>query len=134
MDNDDLFRLLSGAVPRIVVGRLPLVAVSILRSQTVEVMLTSEVALAITRKHPDITRADLLAIPDMIARGLLIHEKSRPNRFVSCYQVPDSKRRFALAMKLARGRHEAWVSTLHRLGERQTKRYLARGVIIKRHK
>jgi hypothetical protein len=133
MDTDDILRLLSGSVQRIVVGQLPPVAVSILRCQTLNVMLSSEVAIHILRAHPDLTTADWLSMPEMITRGLLICEKARPHRLVSCYQDPHSQQRFVLPMKLTKGRHEVWISSLHRSGKRQTKRYLRKGFIIKTH-
>jgi hypothetical protein len=134
MVEDDLIRLLAGQIEVVVVGTLNPPAVSLLAAQTPLICIAKKELIHILNDHDDhITLKDLMLMPAMITDGLIIKEHHRPNRLVSCFEL-SAQKRYCLAMKLAKGGHEGWISTLHRTKPKQTQRYLARGVIIQNHK
>jgi hypothetical protein len=65
----------------------------------------------------------------------MLARETRPDRrktLVFCYQGPT--RRYRAVIKIAKGGHELWFSTMHRTRPRQTKTLLKEAVIIRRHR
>jgi len=134
MNSDQLLQLYSGKIEYIEIGRIHIVAASIIGAHAVDVRLSRETLQHITKTHPDMVPYDILLLPDAVQAGLIIQEEHRPNHLSICYQHPKiEKKRYIAGLKYAAGTHELWVSTFHRAKPRQTISMLARGQVIKRH-
>jgi len=97
-----------------------------------DVYLSGASLAHIAERHPDITDYDVLLLPQMIAKGLLIRENAKPNVLVVCYQFGD--KRLCASLKMApRTGFDVWVLSLRRMRKRQTRAMLNRGTLIRPH-
>jgi hypothetical protein len=79
---------------------------------------------------PDVIPSDLLHVPTALSNGMITRDKNNRNLITAIYELRE-RRRFILAMKIAKGGHEVWVSTFYRAAPRQTKSVLRRGNLIR---
>lgn len=133
MERLDIALLAIGATHKIIAARLGFDVMNLLRAQTDQLWLSRRTLQKIGSKHSDMTVDDILLIPDVVHRAMIIGDRTRRNLIFS-YQTEDSKRRLKLVLKTAKGRHEVWVSTLHRTKPRQTISLQKNRVVIRRHR
>jgi hypothetical protein len=122
----DLQRLRRGLLASYPVSQLPQRVLLSLGWDMPWVYLSNESCAHIFREHPDLKEFDVLALPAVIDRGLLVREFRRPQFLVaSCLH---ETKRYIAVMKRAASR-EIWVTTFHRSRPRQTKALLRRGYV-----
>lgn len=127
----DLQGLRRGLLANHAVGELPQRVISALGWDMPWVYLSKESCAHIFKEHPDLKEFDVLALPRVIDRGLLIREIRRPQYLVaSCLHEAT---RYVAVMKRASSR-EIWVTTFHRTKPKQTKALLRRGYVLRPHK
>ena len=113
------------------VGQIPPNVLSELGWDMPWVYLSTESCIHIFKVHSDLQEFDVLALPAVINRGLLIRETHRPRCLVASYVLEGA--RYIATMKRA-PRCEIWVTTFHRSKPKQTKALLKRGEILRSHK
>jgi hypothetical protein len=89
----------------------------------------------IRQKHPDITEWDILMLPEILKKGMVVREKSKPQFVVFslfCSEIP--RKRLNATVKFLPEKYENYVSTLHRAKYRELKRLLKRGDLLRRAK
>ena len=116
------------------VGILPDAIVRALGWKCHNVYLSSKTLEHINKDHSDVSDFDLLHIPLALRFGLIVAEKSAPNRILISYQPRNEPRRYKCALKATSGATEIWVSTFHRMKARQTRAMLKRGTVLRRHR
>jgi hypothetical protein len=84
-------------------------------------------------EKPGIALFDLIYLPEMLSRGLLVVERDVPDALLAIFQVPDSSQRFKAMFKPAKGGYDVWLRTFHRTKPRQTQSILRRGDILQNH-
>ena len=117
----------------ILVGCFPEVVSEKLKLRIADVYLSRISLLHIFREHPDLDRYDLLHIPYLLQRGLIIQETEKPNFIVGSYKDPDSHRRFVGVVKILNSGHESYLVSFRRARRGQTRLFLKRGIILKTH-
>jgi hypothetical protein len=113
------------------IGQIPRNVLSTLGWDMPWVYLSTESCIHIFEKHPDLQEFDVLALPAVINRGLLIREKHRSSCLVASYVHEGT--RYIATMKRA-ATYEIWITTFHRSKPKQTKALLKRGEILRDHK
>lgn len=117
-----------------VVGPLAHEGVSYLKAAISDVSISRESLIHIDKKHFDITDFEIITMAYGLQNGLFISDIRKENCLIINYIYPDNRIRYKMVIKSAANGTELWVSTFHRLRERQTKALLSRGHIIKKHK
>lgn len=82
----------------------------------------------ILQKHPDIRMLDMLCLPQMIKHGKWIGDRAKEACVI--YDHPETGTRYKSAIKAVGEGYETYLSTFHRLDERQHKSILKRGNVI----
>src|SRR5580704_1667444 len=127
----DLQCLRSGRLANHLIGQIPPKVLSALGWNMPWVYLSSESCIHIFEKHHDLQEFDVLALPAVINRGLLIRETDRPRYLVASYL--HERTRYIATMKRASS-CEIWITTFHRSKPKQTKALLKRGEVLRAHK
>ena len=134
MTVEDLFWLLLDKRPFIPVCKLPQDVCAEIGAATTIVRLSRSTLTHIIGDHVDVDVSQLMMMPKAIQWGLLVDDRERPNHIIASYQDPyATARRYIAVMKITRNRKEIWISTFHRSKERQTRRILEKGRILKKH-
>lgn len=131
MNLEDLFGLRDGRIDKLLVGRLTSATVSMLGTQTPELYLNRDRLMHIITKC-GMKIEDVLLLPDALTRGMLMQEETRPRSFVVCFQ--HTQIRYKIAVKIVRGGHELWISTMHPTKQGQTKAILGRSRLVRKHR
>ena len=117
----DLQCLRSKGLASHLIGQIPPKVISALGWDMPWVYLSSESCIHIFEEHPDLREFDVLALPAVINRGLLIRETHRPRCLVASYLHEET--RYIATMKRASS-CEIWITTFHRSKPKQTKALL----------
>lgn len=117
----------------IVVGELPNVIRLALGLRVPLVHLSNQSLKHIKARHPDITDFELLLIPFVVQKGLILQQQNRPKVILACYQQPASHRRFLAAMKVSDRGTEVWLDSFYRTRLRETARLLRKANVLKKH-
>ncbi|WP_108682414.1 hypothetical protein [Methyloceanibacter sp. wino2] len=129
----DIAKLRSGWCEIIEVGNLPFGVASEIGVFSTLVYLSRESLLHINEKHPDISDIDLLLSCLVIQNGMVVQEKAKPNAYVCSYIEPNSQLRYVAVLKVASPDREMLMTSFRRLRRRQTRSFLRRGRLIKKH-
>lgn len=129
MDLNDLLNLRDGKIQRLQVCRLPSPTVSLLRIHAVDVFIETD-ELIHCLKHVDV--AVMCEVGKFIREGLLVRETERTNMLIALYQ--HTRCRYKVAVKIAAGGHELWVSSVYRTKPKHTKAMLKRAAIVRNHR
>ena len=130
---EDLQDLIAGERDPIVVGQIPFNIASGLSLRNHNVYLSANSLRHVLEEHPDISLIDLLHLPFAISKGMLARERAKPNIVVASYLDGETGKRFISVIKIVQSGTEVWISSFYRSKERQTKRILSRGEILKTH-
>ena len=133
MDIDHLRALLSGErVEPIAVAAIhnPALAEVIGAADRHAVLLSRDTIVKEKVRHPDIDFEQYCVLPDVVRFGLVVQEYSQ--QLVFCYEH-HSGRRYRAMVKATLAGHELYVTSFHRMRDRQTKAILKRGLILRRH-
>jgi hypothetical protein len=133
MTVEDLLRLLLDKRPYIPVCKLPQDVCAAVGLATTTVRLSRASLTHIIGDHSDVDVSQLMMMPKAIQWGLLVDDQDRPGTIIASYQDPYAARRYIAILKITRNRQEIWVSTFHRSKERQTRRILEKGPVLKKH-
>lgn len=129
---DDIMGLRAGRYSERQVGEIHADVLAILGWRSSIVYLSADSLAHINDRHPDIGDLDLLFLPQMIRKGLLIRESAKPNILLACYQAGD--KRYCASLKMAAStRFDVWVVSMRRMKPRQTRAMLNRGEMIRPH-
>lgn len=130
---EDITDLLAGERDPVTVCELPFFVAELLGLRNPNVYLSAYSLHHILDDHPEVTQYDLLRLPFVVRRGLLVREREKSNILIANYQDDESSRRWCAALKMARPDKEIYVQTFHRAHQRQTRAHLKRGIILKKH-
>ena len=131
---EDLRDLMSGRMPRLAVGTLPLEVRRHFGRSEDKVFLSSESVVHILEKHGEhIGYEELLLIPKILEAGLWIGEFNRPEWCSASLFLEDENRRLLAAIKVTKDRRESFVATLHQAKPRQIRSKMRRGIILRQH-
>ncbi|MER9941459.1 hypothetical protein NKJ70_05840 [Mesorhizobium sp. M0092] len=75
--------------------------------------------------HPDVKMLDMLCLPHMIKHGRWIGDRAKEACVV--YDHPETSTRYKSAIKAVGEGYETYLTTFHRLNDRQLKSILKRG-------
>jgi len=78
----------------ICVGSFPRSVAEQLKLLIADVYLSRDSLVHIFEEHPDLTKYDLLHVPFLLQRGLIVQETATPKFVIASYKDPDSHRRF----------------------------------------
>ena len=85
------------------------------------------------KDHPDLDIFELLHMPDMIARGRWVSDRSKPHYAVVIYFVPDSPLKYQSALKVTGDGFEPYMSSFYRTRDRDIRRVMRRGDVLREH-
>jgi hypothetical protein len=97
------------------------------------VYLSKQSLAHINLRHPDIADFDLLAAPFVLRHGLVLRELRKENTYLASHVGTYCPKRMGLSMKVAHPDCEAYMTSYHRVHQRQTRAWLRRCEIIKTH-
>jgi hypothetical protein len=130
---EDVIRLRDGWRDLIAVGDLSIEAAEEMGVYTTMVYLSRESLQHINEEHPDISDTDLLIASLVIKDGMVMREKSKTNAYVCSYEEPYSRLRYVATLKVAAPDREILMTSFRRSRKRQTKAFLRRCKLIKKH-
>jgi len=131
---EDVRRLRSTGRGPITIGELPTSVARAMRLYVPVVYLSKASLDHINLRHPDITDYDLISAPFVLKHGLFLRETRRPNLYLCSYVGPHVEhKRYGAALKVSEPDREVYMTSFHRVSDRQTKAWLKRCEIIKRH-
>ena len=129
---EDLHRLVTGQVPILNIGRIPIEVLPYFRSTTQTVFLSTDSIIHILPEHEDhLEVPEFLKVPAVLERGLWIADR-KMSCCISYFDAVESIRYIA-AVKVTQRRHELYLKTFHRGAKRQTKTLLGRGSLLRTH-
>ncbi len=129
MDISYLLDLKDGRISELLMCTFPPITVSLLGLQTPYVFLKTAELHHLLR-HVDLTLVRNL--PVMISNGQIAREHHRPKSFIAISDHNGNS--YKIAMKVASGGHEVWVSTMHRTKPKQCAAILKRADIIRNNR
>jgi hypothetical protein len=133
MDIDHLRALLSGERQEpVIVGHIydPALSRVIRAVNTHAVLLSRDTVVKQAKRHPDIGIEQYALLPYVLRYGMVAQEWAE--QLIFCWDDHDG-RRYRLMVK-GTVRKEIFVTSFHRLAEKQTKRIIDRGaMLLRRH-
>jgi hypothetical protein len=117
----------------ICVGSFPRSVAEQLKLRIADVYLSRDSLVHIFEEHADLTKYDLLHVPFLPQRGLIVQETAKPKFVIASYKDPDSHRRFVGVVKILFSGAESYLVSFRRAKRGQAKLFLKRGNILKTH-
>lgn len=82
--------------------------------------------------HKDITDFELLHLPRLIAKGLIVHVEKDPRQVIVAYRA-DGNRIYQSALKSAQSGTEIWVSSFYKVKPKRLEAITRQGKVLRRH-
>lgn len=128
----DIFDCRTGYRNPIIVGELPDALRVRLKLRVPQVHLSRESLLHIQKRHPDVSDFELPHVSNVIDRGTILQERAKPSIILSYSKDEESHRYYVAVMKIANAQCEVWLTSFHRTGQRQIRKWRQRHVVLRR--
>ena len=127
----DLYDLAAGNKPIIWMGEVPFEIAQKLRLTHQSVYMNRLGLLHIFDEHPDVIPYEILKVPFDLKNGLWLQERANPNVFIVSREDLEQNKRYMVVLKSYEKGSEMWVSSYHRVHEKQTRSHMNRCNILR---
>ena len=128
---EDLYDLAAGNKHIIWMGEVPFEVAQKLNLTHQHVYMNRRSLRHIFDEHPDVIPWEILKVPLDLKYGLWLQERENPNVFIVSREDPEQNKRYMVVLKSYEKGSEMWVSSYHRVHEKQTRSHLRKCDILR---